>query len=142
MRELIDERRRREGLTWTELADHIGGPRVRAVAALMGQHPLSEEEARRAGERLGLEDDQTARLTEIPPTRVGDQFRIPADPTLYRFYEALGVYGEAMRAIIHDEFGDGIMSAINFQLELRRVPHPDGDRVEVVLNGKFLPYQW
>jgi len=68
--------------------------------------------------------------------------RDPADPTLYRFYEALGVYGPALRTLLHEEFGDGIMSAINFNVELRRVADPAGDRVEVVLNGKFLKYQW
>ncbi len=142
MHESIDAARRAAGLSWTELADRVGGPRVHTTAALLGQHPLSVEQARRTAEALALEGDETERLVEIPTQRIGARLEIPADPTLYRFYEALGVYGMALRALIHEEFGDGIMSAINFNIELRRVPDPDGDRVEVVLNGKFLPYQW
>jgi len=142
MHESIDEARRAAGLSWTELAERVGGPRVHTVAALLGQHPLPPERAERAAEALGLEPEQTRCLTEIPPQRIGAQFEIPADPTLYRFYEALGVYGPALRTLLHEEFGDGIMSAINFNVELRRVADPAGDRVEVVLNGKFLKYQW
>ena len=138
----IDAARRASGLSWTELAERIGGPRVHTVAALHGQHPLSAEQAKRAAEALGLDAEETERLTEIPEERIGSQLEIPADPTLYRLYEALGVYGPALRVLLHEEFGDGIMSAINFNISLRRVPHPGGDRVEVVLNGKFLPYQW
>ncbi len=142
LRDLIDERRRDAGLTWTALAEQIGGPPAHTIAALFRQHPLSEAEAGRAAEILGLDAAQQRELTEVPRARIGSSFSIPADPTIYRFYEALGVYGEAIRALIHDEFGDGIMSAINFSLDVKRVPHPDGDRVEVVFNGKFLDYKW
>ena len=142
MHESIDAARRASGLTWTELADRVGGPRVHTVAALLGQHPLSAQQAARAAEALGLDAGATAHLAEIPQARIGSRLEVPADPTLYRFYEALGVYGPALRALIHDEFGDGIMSAINFNIEVRRVADPGGDRVEVVLNGKFLQYQW
>ena len=142
MRESIDLARRAAGLSWTELAERVGGPRVHTVAALLGQHPLSDEQAGRAAEALRLDAEQAERLTEIPEQRIGSCLEVPADPTLYRFYEALGVYGPALRVLLHEEFGDGIMSAINFKLDLRRVAHPGGDRVEVVLNGKFLHYQW
>ncbi len=142
MCDFIDAARRSAGLSWTELAERTGGPRVHTVAALLGQHPLPPDRARRAAEALGLDDDETRRLSEIPRERIGQRLEVPADPTLYRFYEALAVYGPALRALLHEEFGDGIMSAINFSIDLRRVPHPGGDRVEVVLNGKFLPYQW
>ena len=142
VQERIDAARRAAGLSWTELADRIGGPRVRTVAALLGQHPLSSEQAARAAETLGLDAAQAERLTEIPRERIGARLEVPADPTLYRLFEALAVYGPALRALLHDEFGDGIMSAIDFNVDLRRVAHPDGDRVEVVLNGKFLRYQW
>nr|QIZ01316.1 hypothetical protein HEP87_00885 [Streptomyces sp. S1D4-11] len=67
---------------------------------------------------------------------------VPTDPTIYRLYEALQVYGPTLKEPIHEEFGDGIMSAINFRMGIKRVPDPEGDRVEIVLNGKFLPYQW
>ncbi|MGI8728893.1 MAG: cyanase [Solirubrobacteraceae bacterium] len=136
MRESIDAARRAAGLTWTELADQVGGPRVHTTAALLGQHPLSAAQARIAADVLGLDAEQTARLVEIPPERIGSRLEVPADPTLYRFYEALGVYGPALRALLHDEFGDGIMRAITFNVDVWRVPDPDGDRVEVVLNGK------
>jgi cyanate lyase len=142
LRELINTRRRAAGLTWTELAEQIGGPPAHTIAALFGQHPLSSELAAKAAAILELSEDQQAELSEVPSARIGSSLEIPADPTIYRFYEALGVYGEAVRALIHDEFGDGIMSAINFQLDVKRVPHPDGDRVEVVFNGKFLDYKW
>ncbi len=142
MHETIDAARRAAGLGWSELADKVGGPRLHTVAALLGQHPLSAEQAGRAAEALDLDASQTAELTAIPRQRIGSTLEIPADPTLYRFYEALGVYGPALRVLLHEEFGDGIMSAINFSIDLRRVEDPDGDRVEIVLNGKFLPYQW
>ncbi len=142
MHESIDAARRAAGLSWTELAERTGGPRVHTVAALLGQHPLSADQARRAAEALGLDAEETRRLSEIPKERIGSRLEVPADPTLYRFYEALGVYGPALRILLHEEFGDGIMSAINFNIDLRRVAHHDGDRVEVVLNGKFLRYQW
>ncbi len=67
---------------------------------------------------------------------------VPTDPTVYRFYEIVQVYGPAIKELIHEEFGDGIMSAINFGFTVRRIPDPAGDRVEIVLNGKFLPYEW
>jgi cyanate lyase len=142
VRDLIDARRRAAGMTWTELATQIGGPPARTLAALYGQHPLTDDEAARAAELLELDAEQQQRLTEIPAQRIGSTFQIPADPTIYRFYEALGVYGEAIRTLIHEEFGDGIMSAINFTLDVSRVPDPDGDRVEVTFQGKFLDYRW
>jgi cyanate lyase len=138
----IDRRRRDAGLSWAALADQIGGDPVHVTAALLGQHPLSEDQAQRAVAVLGLEPEHVATLTEIPPERIGARLEIPADPTLYRFYEALGVYGPALRLLLHEEFGDGIMSAINFKAAIRRIPDPEGDRVEVTFNGKFLKYQW
>lgn len=142
LRTKIDHRRRETGLTWRALAARVGGDPVHVTAALLGQHPLSEEQARKAGEALDLTPDEVAALTEIPAERIGARLGVPADPTLYRFYEALGVYGPAIRALIHEEFGDGIMSAINFKADVRRIADPEGDRVEVIFDGKFLKYQW
>ncbi len=142
LRAKIDRRRRDAGLTWRALAENVGGDPVYITAALLGQHPLSEEQARRAGEALDLTPDEAVELSEIPTERIGARLEIPADPTLYRFYEALGVYGPAIRALIREEFGDGIMSAINFKADVRRIADPQGDRVEVVFDGKFLKYQW
>ncbi|MEJ7786245.1 MAG: cyanase [Solirubrobacteraceae bacterium] len=142
LRAKIDRRRRDAGLTWRALAERIGGDPVWVTAALLGQHPLSEEQAQRTGDTLDLAPEDIVALTEIPPSRIGSRLEIPADPTLYRFYEALGVYGPAIRQLIHEEFGDGIMSAINFNADVRRIPDPNGDRVQVIFDGKFLPYQW
>jgi cyanate lyase len=138
----VDDRRQAAGLTWRAVAEHVGGDAVFVTAALMGQHPLSLEQAQRAAELLELSAQDAVQLTRVPAARIGDRLEIPADPTLYRFYEALGVYGPAIRALIHEEFGDGIMSAINFNLQVSRVPDPEGDRVHVVFDGKFLKYQW
>ena len=139
----IDHRRRAAGLSWRALAERVGGDPVLVTAALLGgQHPLSDEQAARAGEALDLSPDEIAELTEIPALRIGERLQIPADSTLYRFFEALGVYGPAIRALIHEDFGDGIMSAINFTADVKRVAHPEGDRVQVVFEGKFLKYQW
>jgi cyanate lyase len=139
----IDRRRRAAGLSWRELAERVGGDPVLVTAALLGQHPLTEEQAARAGETLDLAADEVEELTLIPAERIGPRLEIPADPTLYRFFEALGVYGPAIRALIHEEFGDGIMSAINFTCDVERVVNAaDGDRVKVVFEGKFLRYQW
>ena len=142
LRAKIDRRRRDAGLTWRALAERIGGDPVWVTAALLGQHPLSEEQAQRTADTLDLAPEDILALTEIPPLRIGSRLETPADPTLYRFYEALGVYGPAIRQLIHEEFGDGIMSAINFNADVRRIPDPNGDRVQVIFDGKFLPYQW
>jgi hypothetical protein len=79
---------------------------------------------------------------QLQPSRGALETPVPTDPTIYRFYEVLQVYGPTIKELIHEEFGDGIMSAINFRLDVQREPAPDGDRVVVVLDGKFLPYQW
>jgi cyanate lyase len=129
------------GLSWQELADSIGRPAVWTTSALLGQHPIPRESARTLVELLELPDDCVAVLAAVP-MRGGSPTAVPADPTIYRFYEALRVYGPALKELIHEEFGDGIMSAINFSLSLERKTHPSGDRVVVTFDGKFLPYDW
>ena len=133
--------KRAKGLTWAELAESLGAPVEWSTCALLGQFPLSEEQARAAVDVLGLDDDAVAELT-ASPMRGGLDEAVPTDPTVYRFYEIVQVYGPAIKELIHEEFGDGIMSAINFSFTVRRIPDPAGDRVEIVLNGKFLPYEW
>ncbi|MET7574287.1 cyanase [Streptomyces sp. NPDC005492] len=133
--------RRTKGVTWTELAERIGRPPVWTVAALFGQHALSATEADTVAEALGLSADDALEL-QLQPYRGTLDGGAPSDPTLYRFYEALSVYGPAIKELIHEEFGDGIMSAINFTLSVERRPDPDGDRVVVTLDGKFLDYRW
>ncbi len=129
------------GLTFAELAEHLGRPRVWTAAAALGQHPFSREEAESLVSWLGLPPDAVSALEQIP-SRGALGTAVPGDPTIYRLHEVIQVYGPALKALIHEEFGDGIMSAINFRADVERVPDPAGDRVRIVFDGKFLPYQW
>lgn len=132
--------RTREGLAWDQIAAHIDRPLLWTIAALLGSHPVSQAEAERTGTLLDLSPAAVAALQQQPYRLEGDAMR--NDPTIYRFYELLAVYGPALKEAIHEEFGDGIMSAINCNVELSRREDPDGDRVRVVIDGKFLKYQW
>ena len=129
------------GLTWSQLADSVGRPVAWTTSALLGQQPMTADQAKAAGSLLDLGEDVVAAL-QRQPTRGALEAAVPVDPTIYRFYEVLQVYGPTIKELIHEEFGDGIMSAINFRFDVRREPDPAGDRVIVTLDGKFLPYQW
>ena len=129
------------GLTWQSLADAIGKPVVWTTAALLGQHPFAREDAATITRLLGLPEDAVGVLSTVP-YRGGLPTAVPTDPTIYRFYEALQVYGPALKELIHEQFGDGIMSAINFKLEIGRTEHVGADHVVVTFDGKFLPYAW
>jgi cyanate lyase len=139
--ELVAAARAAKGTPWAQLAQLIDKPAIWTVAALQGQHELSREQAELVAEALGLDAAALAPL-QRQPDRGALGTAVPTDPTVYRFYEALQVYGPALKALIREEFGDGIMSAINFRLDVRREPDPEGDRVVVTFDGKFLPYQW
>jgi cyanate lyase len=139
--EAVQAAMRERGLTFTELAAQLERPRVWIAAAVLGQHPFSHEEAGRLSAMLALPAEAVQALEEIP-TRGALDSAVPVDPTIYRLYEVIQVYGPALKALIHEEFGDGIMSAINFRADVERVPDPAGDRVRITLDGKFLPYQW
>lgn len=130
-----------KGLSWAELAERLDKPAVWVVAALLGQHPLSLDDARTVAELLDLDEDAVPVLSTVPSRGPGVP-TVPTDPTIYRFHEALFVYGPAIKELVHEQFGDGIMSAINFGLTVERRPHPGGDRVVVTFDGKFLPYDW
>ena len=130
-----------KGLTWQELADAIDRPVVWTTSALLGQHPIPAELAKVLVERLGLDESVIPMLAAVP-MRAALPTAVPTDPTIYRFYEALQVYGPALKELIHEQFGDGIMSAINFSIDLKKKPHPSGDRVVVTFDGKFLAYDW
>ncbi|MET0475255.1 MAG: cyanase [Mycobacterium sp.] len=130
-----------KSLTWQELADSIERPVVWTTAALLGQHPIPPELGKVLAESLGLDDSVVPVLAAVP-LRGGLPTVVPTDPTIYRFYEALSVYGGAIKELIHEQFGDGIMSAINFSVNVEKKPHPGGDRVVVTLDGKFLSYEW
>jgi len=130
-----------KGLTWQQLADAIGRPVVWTTSALLGQQPIPPEQAGVLVEMLGLDAAAVPLLASVP-MRGGLPTAVPVDPTIYRFYEALQVYGGAIKELIHEQFGDGIMSAINFSVAVEKKPHPAGDRVVVTFDGKFLPYDW
>jgi cyanate lyase len=130
-----------KGLTWQQLADAINRPVVWTTSALLGQHPIPPESGKVLVEMLGLDQEAVAVLAAVP-MRGGLPTAVPTDPTIYRFYEVLQVYGSAIKELIHEQFGDGIMSAINFSVNVQKKPHPAGDRVVVTLDGKFLPYDW
>jgi cyanate lyase len=131
----------RLGLTWAQLADAVGRPPAWTTSALLGQQPMTATQAVAAASLLDL-GAEVVQALQLQPTRGALDAAVPVDPTIYRFYEVIQVYGPTLKELIHEQFGDGIMSAINFRLDVRREPDPAGDRVVVVLDGKFLPYQW
>jgi cyanate lyase len=130
-----------KGLTWQELADAIDKPAVWTTSALLGQQPIPAEAGRKLVDLLGLDESLVPVLAAVP-MRGGLPTAVPTDPTIYRFYEALQVYGPAIKELIHEQFGDGIMSAINFSVNVEKKSNPTGDRVVVTFDGKFLPYDW
>ncbi|MFC4125940.1 cyanase [Nocardia rhizosphaerae] len=138
--DLVVAARIRKDLTWADIAEKLGSPLVWTTAALLGQHPMTAEQAATVCALLDL-DDAVAESLRLQPSRGADPAQL-ADPTIYRLVEAVSVYGPALKALIHEEFGDGIMSAINFNIDIARRPHPDGDRVVITLDGKFLDYRW
>jgi cyanate lyase len=138
--EVIADARLRLGRTWAELAEAAGRSRVWTTSALLGQQAMPTDVAERVGAALDL-DDEVVKALERSPSKgaLGDV--IPTDPLLYRLYEIVQVYGTTLKELIHEEFGDGIMSAIDFEMDIERLPDPKGDRVKVTMHGKFLPYR-
>jgi cyanate lyase len=133
--------KRAKGLTWKTIVAEIGGgSEVYLTAALMGQMKLRPEQAERAAKLLALDEDERRLLQEIP-YRGSLSTVVPTDPLIYRFYELVQVYGTTWKELIQEEFGDGIMSAIDFDMTIERQPDPKGDRVNLTLSGKFLPYK-
>ena len=127
------------GSTWEGLADLAGLSPGFVTAALLGQHPLPEDAARKVGAHLGLSDADIRTLQSIP-MRGSLSPQLPTDPTIYRFYEIVQVYGTTLKALIHEQFGDGIISAINFKLDVKKVADPEGgSRAVITLDGKYLP---
>ena len=130
----------KRGLTWTGLSEELELPVLWLVAAVLGEHPFSKDHAEKLATSFNLSDDEQSALRVVPQR--GARNVPPSDPTIYRFYEVLSVYGGAIKEMIHEMFGDGIMSAINFSMDVAKEPHPDGARVVVTMSGKFLPYDW
>ncbi len=137
----IQDEKRSRGLSWRQIAKEIGsGSPILYTAALLGQMTLTKPEAENASKLLGLNEVETAILTE-PPNRGSLMTLAPTDPLIYRFYELVQTYGTTWKALIEEEFGDGIMSAIDFEMEIERELDPKGDRVKIGMSGKFLPYK-
>ena len=129
-----------QGLKWSDVAAKVGQSKEWVTAACLGQMTLSAEQAATVAEIFGLTAEEKKWLMVVPykgslPTSV------PTDPLIYRFYELVSVYGTTFKELIHEEFGDGIMSAIDFKMDLQREPDPKGDRVSITMSGKFLPYK-
>jgi cyanate lyase len=129
-----------KGLSWSQLAEIIGHSKEWSTAALLGQMTLTETQAKAVGAALELPDEAIAQL-QIVPYKGSLPTAVPTDPLIYRFYELVNVYGTSIKALIHEEFGDGIMSAIDFTMDIQREPDPKGDRVQIQMSGKFLPYK-
>jgi cyanate lyase len=138
--DLIVQAKVKKGLKWADVAAKVGLSKEWVTAACLGQMTLTPDQAAVIGDIFDLPEEARLWLQEVPykgslPTSV------PTDPLIYRFYELVSVYGTTFKALIHEEFGDGIMSAIDFKMDLQREPDPKGDRVSIVMSGKFLPYK-
>jgi cyanate lyase len=138
--DLILEARLKKGLTFQAIAQAVGRHPVWVTSALFGQATMSAEEAEKAVAVLGLGPEVADALQQIPSKGSLDT-DVPVDPLIYRFYEIVQVYGTTLKALIHEQFGDGIMSAIDFEMDIRKQEDSKGDRVVVTMNGKFLPYK-
>lgn len=132
----------KKGLKWADIATAVGQSKEWTCAACMGQMTFSDAEAKACLEILGLpQDEETLYVLTKVPYRGSLPTAVPTDPLIYRFYELIMVYGTSFKELIEEEFGDGIMSAIDFHMDMKRVEDPKGDRVQIVLNGKFLSYK-
>jgi cyanate lyase len=139
--EQILEAKKKKDLTFDAIAQKVGRHKVWTTAALLGQHPMSAEEADTVVDLLDLDSEVAEALQEIP-MRGSLDTDVPTDPTIYRIHEVTQVYGTTIKALIHEEFGDGIMSAITFNMDIEREDSEEGPRVKITYNGKFLPYKW
>lgn len=135
----ILEAKKEKDISWVQLGEETGLDPVCIAAACLGSATLDKTEAVAVTQMLQLEDEVTIALMEYPLKGVGQS--VPSDPLIYRFYEIAYVYGPSLKEVIHEKFGDGIMSAIDFTLEVDKVEDPKGDRVQVTMTGKFLPYK-
>ena len=128
-----------KGMTWEEIGKAVGMSPVWTTSACMGMNSMPKESADALCEVLGLGPEISTELQKYP-TKIWDQ-AVPTDPLIYRLYEIVGVYGETLKEVIQEKFGDGIMSAIDFSMEVDKEENPKGDRVVITMNGKFRPYK-
>jgi cyanate lyase len=129
-----------KGIKWADVATKVGESKEWVTAACLGQMTLNAAQAKTLGKIFGLNAEEQKWL-QVVPYKGSLPTPVPTDPLIYRWYEIVSVYGTTIKELIHEEFGDGIMSAIDFSMNIVREPDPKGDRVNVVLSGKFLPYK-
>ncbi len=130
----------KKSIKWADVATKVGESKEWVTAACLGQMTLTETQAKIVGKIFGL-DAEEQKWLQVVPYKGSLPTPVPTDPLIYRWYEIVSVYGTTIKELIHEEFGDGIMSAIDFSMDIERQPDPKGDRVKVVLSGKFLPYK-
>jgi len=138
--DLIYSAKVQKGIKWADVAKKVGESKEWVTAACLGQMTLTKAQAEKVGKIFGL-PEQAVKLLQVVPYKGSLPTAVPTDPLIYRWYEIVNVYGTTIKELIHEEFGDGIMSAIDFSMDITREPDPKGDRVHVVLSGKFLPYK-
>jgi len=138
--DLIYSAKVQKGLKWGDVAKKLKLSKEWTTAACLGQMTLTKAQALVIGKTFDLPAEAIA-LLQVVPYKGSLRSAVPTDPLIYRWYEMVNVYGTTIKELIHEEFGDGIMSAIDFSMDIKREPDPKGDRVNVVLSGKFLPYK-
>jgi len=138
--EMIIEAKVKKGLKWEDVAKKVGLSKEWVTAGCLGQMTFDARQAAIVGDVFGLPEEAMLVLQQAP-YRGSLTTAVPTDPLVYRFYELVSVYGTTFKALIHEEFGDGIMSAIDFKMDLTREPDPKGDRVNIVMSGKYLAYK-
>ena len=138
MSDVIISAKAEKGLTWEKIATDLSMSPVWLTSACLGMNSAPQDKAVAITNYLGLDEEVTAAMVAFP-TKIWDQ-AVPTDPLVYRLYEVVGVYGDKLKEVIQEKFGDGIMSAIDFSMEVDKIEDPKGDRVLLSLNGKFLPY--
>lgn len=138
--ELIIAAKVNKGIKWADVAGKIGLSKEWVTAGCLGQMTFTAEQAKILGDTFDL-SEEAVKLLQVVPYKGSLPTAVPTDPLIYRFYELISVYGTTFKELIHEEFGDGIMSAIDFKMDLQREPNPQGDRVSITMSGKFLPYK-
>ena len=138
--ELIVAAKIRKGIKWADVAKKVGQSKEWATAGCMGQMTFTAEQAKKIGKIFSL-PAEAVQVLQVVPYKGSLPTAVPTDPLIYRFYELVNVYGTTFKELIHEEFGDGIMSAIDFRMDLTREADPKGDRVRIEMSGKFLPYK-
>ena len=138
--DLIVFRRIKQGIKWAEVAKKVGASKEWSTAACLGQMQMTKKQAEAVGKLFDLPEEAVL-LLQVVPYKGSLPTAVPTDPLIYRFYELVNVYGTTFKELIHEEFGDGIMSAIDYEMDMTRLPNEKGDRVKIVLSGKYLQYK-